>query len=139
MNYQIRFGQADDLEVISAGDLSIPGHILNWKLQNHEIIVAEEEGEIVGYLRLEYLWSKYPYIGLIIVRPELREIGIGKSMLHFLEEHLRKQGIHTLYSSSQINEAEPQKWHRHLGFKECGIINGINPGEIGEVFFVKSL
>lgn len=43
-----------------------------------------------------------------------------------------------LYSSSQANEAEPQQWHRHMGFAECGIINGINDG-IGEVLFVKPL
>jgi len=139
MTYQVRFGQPDDLEVISAGDQSVPKHILNWKLHNKEIVMAEEDDEIVAYLRLEYLWSKYPYIGLIIVRPEYRGKGIGRTMIYFIEEHLTKQGIKERYSSSQVNEVEPQQWHRHMGFKECGIINGINPGEIGEVFFIKSI
>ena len=38
-----------------------------------------------------------------------------------------------------MNEAEPQAWHRAAGFRECGIIAGINEGGIGEVFFRKEL
>ncbi|TXK80673.1 GNAT family N-acetyltransferase [Paenibacillus sp. N3.4] len=139
MTFTVRFGRMNDLEDIASEDQSVLKNILNWKLQNQEILLAEENNEIIGYLRIEYLWSKYPYIGLIIVRPEYRKQGIGKTLLEYLEDHLRKQGIKTLYSSSQVNEAEPQKWHRHMGFKECGIINGINPGDIGEVFFLKSI
>jgi N-acetylglutamate synthase-like GNAT family acetyltransferase len=139
MTHKVRFGHEDDLEVISSGDPSVSKQIIQWKLQNNEIVMAEEDHDLVGYLRLEYLWSKYPYIGLIIVRPECRGKGIGRSLLEFLEEHIRSQGIKVLYSSSQVNEAEPQKWHKYMGFKECGIINGINSGDIGEVFYMKNI
>jgi len=44
-----------------------------------------------------------------------------------------------LFSSSQANEPEPQAWHRHVGFEECGFIAGINEGGVGEVFFRKVL
>jgi len=37
-----------------------------------------------------------------------------------------------------VDEPEPQAWHRHMGFVECGIINGINENGIGEVFFRKT-
>ncbi|MFU8827154.1 MAG: hypothetical protein ACNA70_06650 [Brevefilum sp.] len=30
-------------------------------------------------------------------------------------------------------------WHRHMGFAECGVINGLNQGGVGEVIFRKSL
>ena len=40
--------------------------------------------------------------------------------------------------SSQVDEAEPQAWHRHIGFVECGILAGLNEGDVGEVFYVRS-
>ncbi|TJY41182.1 GNAT family N-acetyltransferase [Cohnella pontilimi] len=112
---------------------------LKWKLGNKEAIIAELEGRIIGYLRLEYIWSKIPYIGLIFILPDHRGKGIGKQLMEFVEEHLRNTGHSNLYSSSQVNEAEPQAWHRHIGFQEVGIIAGINEGGIGEVFFRKDL
>jgi N-acetylglutamate synthase-like GNAT family acetyltransferase len=139
MTYRVRFGNSDDLEMVTAGDQSVAESILNWKLENEEIVLAEIEDELVGYLRLEYLWSKFPYIGLIMVRPDNQKRGAGRAMLHFVEENLRARGNQALYSSSQADEAAPQKWHRHMGFAECGIISGINPGNVGEIFFVKSL
>lgn len=44
-----------------------------------------------------------------------------------------------LLSSSQADEFEPQTWHRHMGFVECGRLEGINEGGVDEVFFRKQL
>jgi len=60
-------------------------------------------------------------------------------MLRFMEDYLRENGHQQLFSSSQVDEAEPQAWHRHVGFEECGLIGGINDGGVGEVFFRKRL
>jgi hypothetical protein len=56
-----------------------------------------------------------------------------------LANRLRRQGHTVLYSSSQADEAEPQAWHRHVGFVECGFVAGINAGGVGEIFFRKQL
>ena len=103
-----------------------------------DIVIAEWNGKQVGYVRLEYLWSIVPYISLIRVLPEYRRQGVGKALLRFIETFLRGAGHDALYSSSQADEPEPQAWHRHVGFEECGFIAGINDG-IGEVFFYKRL
>ncbi|MVP01199.1 GNAT family N-acetyltransferase [Paenibacillus lutrae] len=139
MKLMVRSGRIEEVEIIASRDPGVQRRILEWKLNNGEIIVAENHTGVVGYLRLEYLWSKYPYIGLIKVDNELRNQGIGRALLGFAEEEFRGKGIDVLYSSSQVNEAEPQEWHRRMGFQECGIINGINEGGIGEVFFAKRL
>jgi len=135
----VRYGEEGDLQRVAALDKSVNIEHLNWKLQANEIILAETQSGLIGYLRLERLWSKYPYIGLIFVDREYQRRGIGKKLLHFLEMDLISQGSPKLYSSSQANEPEPQAWHRHMGFQECGILNGINEGDIGEIFFMKSL
>jgi len=139
MSITIRFGDINDLKDVSNGDQHVPPHLLLWKLQNQEIIIAKNKADLVGYLRLEYLWSKYPYLGLIIVHPDYRGNGLGKGLLEFAQAYLRNKGVKKIYSSSQANEADPQRWHRKMGFRECGIINGINEGDIGELFFAKEI
>ncbi len=133
----IRFARLDDLEFVHQ-DRYIPAEVVKRKIELQEVVVAEWNGKRGGYVRLEYLWSDVPYIALIRVLADYRRQGIGKAMLRFIEAFLRDKGQEALYSSSQADEPEPQAWHRHVGFEECGIIAGINDG-IGEVFFRKRL
>jgi GNAT superfamily N-acetyltransferase len=111
---------------------------LRRKVEWREVVVAEQGGELVGQLRLEYLWSVVPYVALVSVAPGRRRAGVGRAMLRFVEEFLREGGHDALYSSSQADEPGPQAWHRRAGFEECGYIAGINRG-VGEVFFRKRL
>ncbi|HUV43930.1 MAG TPA: GNAT family N-acetyltransferase [Dehalococcoidales bacterium] len=134
----VRFATPADLTFVQQ-DRYIPADVVKRKIEWQEVIVAERDGDRIGYARLEYLWSLVPYIALIHVLPEHRRQGAGKAMLRFIEEYVRERGSATLYSSSQVNEPEPQAWHRHVGFEECGIIAGINTGGAGEVFFRKRL
>ncbi|HEX3053473.1 MAG TPA: GNAT family N-acetyltransferase [Aggregatilineaceae bacterium] len=135
----VRFAKRDDFGWCMAQDHGVSADMLLRKIAAGEVIVAEEGKQQIGYLRLEYLWSSIPYIALIWIPENWRKQGIGRAMLAFLEEFARGQGHKMLMSSSQVNEPEPQAWHRHMGFEECGILNGINNGGIGEVFFRKAL
>jgi len=134
----VRFATLNDLDFV-ARDHYIPTEVVRHKIEQQEVVVAERQGSPVGYARLEYLWSTVPYIALIWVLPEHRRQGAGKAMLRFMEDYLRENGHQQLFSSSQVDEAEPQAWHRHVGFEECGLIGGINDGGVGEVFFRKRL
>ena len=142
----VRFARLDDLD-FAYQDGYIPSEVLKRKIEAQaalnpdrieDVVIAEWNGKRVGYVRLEYLWSIVPYIALIRVLPEYRRQGVGKALLRFIEAFLREAGYEALYSSSQADEPEPQAWHRHVGFEECGFIARIND-EIGEVFFRKSL
>lgn len=131
----VRFADQKDIAPCFIFDHSDRQDIIENKIDMHEIILAERSGEVVGYLKLEYIWSKLPYISLIILKPEFRGKGIGTLMLNYLIEFLQLNGYEILLSSSQVNEIEPQTWHRKMGFVECGMLNGINKGGVGEVFF----
>ena len=142
----IRFARFDDLD-FAHQDGYISTEVLKRKIDAQlalnpdrieDILIAERNGKRVGYVRLEYLWSIVPYISLIRVLPEYHRQGVGKALLRFIETFLREAGHKVLYSSSQADEPEPQAWHRHVGFEECGFIAGINEG-VGEVFFRKDL
>ncbi|MGY5859994.1 MAG: GNAT family N-acetyltransferase [Candidatus Thorarchaeota archaeon] len=135
----VRFAGPEDLEWCVVEDGHVIEKVIRNKIVNDECIVVELDGNLIAYIRLEYLWSTTPYIGLIFVNDEYRKEGVGRKMLEYLEDHLRDHGHDTLLSSSHANEPEPQAWHRSVGFVECGILSGLNEGGIGEVFFRKQL
>ena len=134
----VRLATLVDLDFV-AQDRYIPIEIVKRKIEWQEVIVAEQGDQRVGYARIEYLWSLLPYLALIHVQAEHRRQGVGRAILAFIETFLRNKDHRALYSSSQADEPEPQAWHRHMEFEECGFIAGINDDNIGEVFFRKRL
>ena len=137
---KLRFAESNDLDFCIKMDYKhINEAAMKKRLEEKMIIIAEVDRKPVGYLRMEFLWLKIPYIGLIVVIKAYRKKGVGSAMIKFLVDYLIKNEYNVLYSSSQINEPEPQAWHRKIGFEECGFIAGINEGDIGEVFFRKNL
>lgn len=135
----VRFAIPEELEQCLVFDPSVHREVLRRKIGCEEVLVAETGGEIVGYLRLEHLWSKMPFIGLIHVHQEHRLAGVGRALLESLESFLRERGHRVLLSSSMADAAKAQAWHRKMGFEECGFLAGVNAGGIGEVFFRKPL
>ena len=132
----VRYATPRDLGFV-AQDGYVPVHTIARKIEQGEVLVAEHDSVPAGYVRIEYLWSKLPYLALIRVLPDSRRHGVGRALLAFLEQELRAAGHTFLLSSSQADEPEPQAWHRHMGFVECGRLEAINAGGIDEVFFRK--
>ena len=135
---EVRPAGDEDLEFVGQ-DRYIPDDVLQRKVHDGEVLIATLGPERVGYLRLEYLWSRVPYIALVRVTERYQRRGVGRALLAAAEHRLRSRGFDALYSSSQADEPEPQAWHRHMGFDECGVIAGINQGGVGELFFRKRL
>ncbi|WP_277640454.1 GNAT family N-acetyltransferase [Wolinella succinogenes] len=105
------------------------------KTPNVEILLASMEGEFVGLCTLFVNFSTFkqkPYFNLhdVIVSPEARGKGVGRSMLeHLIKEAKRRdyakvtlevrednQGAQTLYQSLGFRESEPRMffWSRML-------------------------
>lgn len=116
----VRFAGSEDLTGCSNQDESIDQEVVEGKIQSKELLIAEMAGKRVGYLRLEYLWSKIPYIGLVKVNQEQRGQGIGRAMLRFLEEFLRENEFRVLMSSSQVNEPGPKNGTEKWDSKKAG-------------------
>ena len=136
----VRFASPVDLEAcVALEQPQVPVDVIEGKIERREILLAERAGALAGYLRLEYLWSMVPFLGLIWVVEGQRRQGVGKALLAYVGDFLRGRGHGALYSSSQADEPEPQAWHRHVGFEECGFIGRINEGGIGEIVFRKRL
>ena len=105
-----------------------------------ELLTGEPDDEVVGA-------AMYAWIATGISSADIDALGdlqivvtdLGGDLLGYVEDKMMDRGHAQLYSSSQADEPQPQAWHRHMGFKECGFIAGINGGGVGEVFFCKSL
>lgn len=118
----------------------IPPQRVTDKIDRQEYIVASLSIGPVGYLRLSYFWSFIPFIDIIAVKEPYRYKGVGRALLTFLENHARKQDQKFILSSSQADEAEPQAWHRHVGFIDAGALLNLEPlQKVTEVLFVKRL
>ncbi len=114
--------------------------LIKSKIQNFEIILAKEDSEIVGLLRLNYIWSTRPYIEYIFVKEDRRNSGIGKQLLQFLEEYLKNEYAY-LFSSSEEQDLKAIEWHRRNGFKEMGKLTDLNlpHDKTAEIFFSKKI
>lgn len=139
MNFKIRFADLNDLESCVELDLHKNIDKIKNKISMKEVIVAEINNEVIGCLKIEYIWTHLPFISYIVIKKEFRASGVGKSMLSFLEKYLKDNGQTILLSSTMSDAVNPQKWHLKMGFVECGMLCGINDDGVGEIFFKKVL
>jgi ribosomal protein S18 acetylase RimI-like enzyme len=99
----IDFATIDDFEsfrVFDPHSKYINPQLIRTKIQNSEIILAKENSEIWGFLRLNYIWSTRPYIEFVFVKEDRRGSGIGKQLLQFLQEYLKNEYAY-LFSSTR--------------------------------------
>lgn len=136
---EVRLGGDSDVRWCAEMEPEVPEDLVTSAVSAKDVVVAERDGDLLGYLRLEWFWSRIPYIAMIRVKESFRGAGIGKQMLAFLEQRLIEDGHAFVLSSSTANEDAPQQWHRSAGFEECGFIDGLNENGVGETFFRKDL
>ena len=116
---EVREGDERDLAWLAANDGHLDKSGLRPKLAAGEIVVAEIEGELVGLLRLDHLWSAVPFIALVRVVEPARRRGVGRALVAFTAHRARARGADVLLSSATADEAAPQAWHLAVGFQEC--------------------
>lgn len=133
----VRPATANDLDALTLRNY-IPRERLARMVEQNQFAIAESNAMPIGYAGLDWLVAVHPFLAMIWVFEHYRRRGVGRALLRFLEDRCRELGFDELHSSSQLDEAEPQAWHRRMGFEECGIIAGFNHG-VGEIVFRKRL
>jgi len=117
----------------------VKDHLLKQSIQNGWVYLVEIDQSVIGYARLEFIWLTVPYLALITIEKDQQRKGAGTALTNQIFNDLKAQGHKKIYTSSEVMEPEPQEFHRRCGFKECGLIAGMNDKGIGEIFFVKKL
>lgn len=90
----------------------------------HPVIVAEEDGKIVGWASLSPYSEKCGYRTTVevsvYVLPEYQGRGIGKALLSNLIERGRDAGAHCLIARIDADGLPSIRLHELLGFSEVG-------------------
>jgi GNAT superfamily N-acetyltransferase len=90
---------------------------------NHELSVAELNGEVIGTLHLMFLPSLSFQGGL---RAQVESVrvdklyqgqGIGSDMLKWSIERARKRGAHVVQLTTHISRTDAHRFYERLGFK----------------------
>lgn len=132
----IRNAEPGDLPWLTAHDPHIAPDELEILLSLRRVLVCEDGGAPVGWLRWNLFWDNTPFLNLIFLLPGFRRQGFGQTLLRFWETEMSAQGYSRLLTSTQSNE-EAQHFYRALGYTDAGVL--LLPDEAAELFFLREL
>jgi GNAT superfamily N-acetyltransferase len=90
---------------------------------NHELIVAERNGEVIGTLHLIFLPSVSFQGGLraqiesVRVDKRFQSQGIGGEMMKWSMERARQRGAHVVQLTTHKTRLDAHRFYERLGFK----------------------
>jgi ribosomal protein S18 acetylase RimI-like enzyme len=90
---------------------------------NHELIVAELNGEVMGTLHLMFLPSISFQGGLraqvesVRIDKRFQSQGIGSEMMKWAMEHARQRGAHVVQLTTHSSRVDAHRFYERLGFK----------------------
>lgn len=90
---------------------------------NHNLIVAELDGEIIGTLHLMFLPSLSFQGGLraqvesVRVDKPYQSKGVGSEMMRWTIERARERGAHVLQLTTHKSREDAHRFYERLGFK----------------------
>ena len=78
--FNIQYAENDDYLWLKEHDEHISKEILEIKIKNKEVLVAKNDGKIIGWLRYNLFWDSIPFMNMICVLEEYWKMGIGKKL-----------------------------------------------------------
>jgi ribosomal protein S18 acetylase RimI-like enzyme len=90
---------------------------------NHELIVAEQNGEVIGTLHLMFLPSLSFQGGLraqvesVRVDKRFQSQGIGSEMMKWTMERAKQRGAHVVQLTTHKTRVDAHRFYERLGFK----------------------
>ena len=93
------------------------------KDSNHELVVAESIGRVIGTLHLMFLPSisfqgrLRAQIESVRVDRECRNRGIGREMMKWAIERARERGAHVVQLTTHLTRKDAHRFYERLGFK----------------------
>jgi GNAT superfamily N-acetyltransferase len=90
---------------------------------NHELIVAERNGEVIGTLHLMFLPSLSYQGGLraqiesVRVDKQFQSQGIGSAMMQWSIQRAKQRGAHIVQLTTHKTRADAHRFYERLGFQ----------------------
>ncbi len=115
----IRIAELKDLDLIKKYDRHIAELEYTNLLTSGKIIIAEENGNFIGWLRYNYFWDNTPFINMLYVLDKYRGKGYGTKLVDYWEQDMKQLGFNIVLTSTQSNEYS-QHFYNKLGYKVIG-------------------
>jgi GNAT superfamily N-acetyltransferase len=111
------------------------GPFIKSHLEQHQLMVAEVGGEIVGFLAYRTDWFQCTFVSLVVVREDWRRRGIAREFYRSVEAVSLSP---RLFSSTEETNAASIRMHTALGFQPSGHIDNLPQGT-RELLFYKRI
>ena len=114
---------------------------INEGISKEQIYVAiNNESICVGFLWyiLNGAFHSFPYLHIIAIKDEFRNIGIGKKLMDFFEQDISKGCSKVFLVVADFNPMA-KHFYEKIGYKEVGVIPGLYKKGISEHLMMKEL
>lgn len=132
----IKIATIDDLEFLLINDRHINEKELINKINLGRIYIVELENKYIGWLRWGLFWDNIPFMNMLYVFSDYQKQGIGKKLVNFWEESMKKLNYKTVMTST-LSDEEAQHFYRKLAYKDSGVL--LLEGEASEIIFIKNI
>jgi GNAT superfamily N-acetyltransferase len=111
------------------------GGLVQTALDREQLLVALDDGQVVGTLAYRTDWFTCTLVTLVSVKPDWRRRGVARALFQAIEE--RSPGPR-LFSSTDETNVAAIRMHGALGFVESGYVDNLPQG-YRELLFYKRL
>lgn len=132
----IRYAEKTDINWLAEHDRHIPQEELERAVELRRVLLLEEGGGPVGWLRYNFFWDNTPFMNMLYFLEGWRGKGLGGRLTGFWEAEMKDRGFTRVMTSSQADE-RGQFFYRKHGYVDCGSL--LLPGEPLEIIFLKDL
>lgn len=115
----IRIAESKDFDLIKQYDKHIAEAEIRNVLMLGRIIIAEENNDLIGWLRYNYFWDNTPFMNMLYISDKYRKKGYGKALTEYWEEKMRCLGFNSVLTSTSSNESS-QHFYNKLGYQVIG-------------------
>ena len=135
---EIRPPSAADADAIMALAAEVLGReragpFVRSHLDRHHVLVAADDGAVVGVIAYRTDWFQCTFVSLVAVVKERRERGIARALFRAVEQMSPSP---RLFSSTEETNAPSIRMHTALGFAPSGHIDNLPQG-YRELLFYK--
>ncbi|MEA2090193.1 MAG: ribosomal protein S18-alanine N-acetyltransferase [Thermoproteota archaeon] len=111
-------------------------------------VVAEENGEVVGYImcRIEKSWGGFSFLGSkkghvvsVAVLPEHRRKGVGCALMREAMRNMLEYGVEECYLEVRVSNVPAVRFYEKLGFKIDRTVRGYYADREGAYVMTREL
>lgn len=133
---EIRRAAQADMEFLGAWDQHISYRELDKAVREGRVLAAEEQGQILGWLRWGLFWDSIPFMNMLYLLEENRGKGLGGQLAARWEKEMRASGYRRVLTST-VSHERAQRFYYRLGYKAVG--GFLLEGEPYEIILAKNI